>query len=275
MKGDQKLENFILQRGLQPPPKASSWERETGRGLVYNFGEYHLSMTNREGGEENVIINEDSAMIATRVWDCSAVTAKWIERHSTTGGKQPDISNALQLKTPSTRDHTVQVLELGAGTGLLSVCLAKLGAAVMSTEYGAAVGYLSRNCARNCVLHDPESTGCTLKAGATNCRELDWYKDSETLESMFLPGELAIFDLIIVTDCSLSERDTRGVFHMIEKYATKGHTRVVTGACKEREGTPLFLSLARENFTNVAEIPSSEHHSGYRTNRHVILTFDA
>eukprot|EP00934_Nitzschia_sp_Nitz4_P004943 Nitzschia sp. Nitz4//scaffold33_size148984//121382//122209//NITZ4_002945-RA/size148984-processed-gene-0.178-mRNA-1//-1//CDS//3329548478//4933//frame0 len=261
------FEQSLLNRLTAPPPQPLGWEREVGRGVVFEFDEYKLPIINSSGENDQVVIKEDTSMIATRVWDCAVATAKWIEHRSSCDGI-PNLAKALNLQVdPSTDQRPVQVLELGAGTGLLSVCLAKMGAAVLSTEYGVAVDHLRSSCDRNLVL-----TSGTLLRGKVKCRELDWYSASDSLSSLFLPGEEACFDMIVVTDCSLEGCHSEGVFDMIKKYGSKGHTRVVAGVCREREGTPLFLKLARE-FRDFALIPSANLHPDYRTERQLIMTF--
>jgi len=265
----QSLEQALLRRQMSPPTK-TSWEREMVRGYVHCFDKYKLAMTNSIGVEEIVVIQEDAAMIATRVWDCAVLTSKWLEQISLNEKGMPDLATALELKVKPSLDRPIQVLELGAGTGLLSICLAKMGVAVLSTEYGTVVNYLEDNCRSNGVLPDASKT---LIAGMVTCRALDWYNANETLETLFSIGEEAIFDIVIVTDCSLTERDTRGVFRMINKYSTEGHTRVIVGSCHEREGTPLVLERVND-FRNVRKVEQSELHPDYKSSRHIILLFD-
>ena len=77
--------------------------------------------------------------------------------------------------------------------------------AVMSTEYGQQnVDHLRRNCERNNVessnrIASSSAANTTLTAGFVSCRELDWYKTTETLQSLFPnKNDTAIFDLIVV-----------------------------------------------------------------------------
>jgi predicted nicotinamide N-methyase len=275
----QILENALLQRVLAPPPKKVPWEREAVRGYIHDFGNYTLPITNTSGTEETIAIQEDVKMIATRVWDCATLTSKWIEHVSKNNDQGiPELATALKLKVNPISERPVQVLELGAGTGLLSISLAKMGAAVLSTEYGPVVKYLQDNCERNGVLADTKAAGTTLGqilvSGMVTCRELDWYKTSETLESMFSSSSNEpIFDLVIVTDCSLSEKDTRGVFDMIHKYSSKGHTRVIVGVCNEREGTPLVHEQVKA-FQSHSRVETSKLHPNYTSSRHTVLIFD-
>ena len=287
---EQKLSN------RQPIP-LSSWERETGRGVNnYVFGEYKLTIgTTMTGDPVEVIIEEDCSSIATRVWDCAVATSKCLEyqleRNTSSSSSSSSFTTpellveTLQLNydpSSSSSSRPIQVLELGSGMGLLSICLAKMGAAVMSTEYGSAVNRLQKNCERNEValeccnennnLLSTTTTTTTLKSGYVYCRELDWYKTTETLHTLFpLQNDTAIFDLIAVTDCSLSKKDSMGVLDMIQKYGTIGHTKVLVGLCREREGTPYFIDQANELFTKVSVVPTSQYHPDYQTNRQTIL----
>jgi hypothetical protein len=155
-----------------------------------------------------------------------------------------------------------------------------MGAAVMSTEYGSAVKHLQKNCERNNVAlentQDPVNgnsiISTTLKAGYVFCRELDWYNTTETLQTLFpLKDDVPIFDLIAVTDCSLSMKDSMGVLDMIQKYGTIGHTKILVGLCREREGTPYFIDKANEIFSKVSVVPTSQYHPDYQTTRQTIL----
>ncbi|KAG7338661.1 lysine methyltransferase [Nitzschia inconspicua] len=286
------LEVALIQRKRQTriTSPTSSWERETGKGIHHLFGEYRLLLqTNNCLSEEmcEVVIEEDCSSIAARVWDCAVLTAKWLEHRATffSGDversfvSQINLREALGLPSISgeeTPQSVIQVLELGSGTGLLSICLAKMGAAVLATEYGAAVVRLRRNCDRNRVLRRDDSStnnATTLSAGQVVCRDLDWYKTTETLQSLFpLEKDRAIFDVIVVTDCSLSPKESMGVLNMIERYGTPGHTRVLVGLCREREGTAFFVETAKMLYPHgVTTIPTSEYPTNYRTMRHTIL----
>ena len=272
----------------KPVLPQSSWERETGRGYSYKFGQYKLSIksyySESSGNEEKeeqdlvvVVIDEDCSMIATRVWDCAALTAKWFEHQIYQNGNLANALGLLSQTTTTTSDGSsdnrpIQILELGAGLGLLSICLAKMGAAVVSSEYGVAVKYLTGSCDKNHVLAKRNEP---LAPGKVKCCEIDWFKTEDTLESLFLPSEsIKKFDLIVVTDCTLSEKDAYGIMKMFHKYGTPGHTKVVAGACVQREGTPYFIQGIQQDFHNVQLIPTSQHHPKYKTSRHTLVKFD-
>jgi 2-polyprenyl-3-methyl-5-hydroxy-6-metoxy-1,4-benzoquinol methylase len=281
------LEQALLKRQRHPfePSRSSSWERETGKGYLHTFGEYRLKIQTNCHPEETaeVVIQEDCSSIATRVWDCAVLTTKWLEHRASQLADENgalNLGEALHLQVPvvdGSQQPPIQVLELGSGMGLLSICLAKMGAAVLSTEYGSAVAHLQRNCDRNQVTRNSDSSTSndtsTLSPGRVVCRELDWYKTTETLQGLF-PKEKdrPLFDLIAVTDCSLSFRDSQGVLDMIHKYGTPGHTKVLVGLCREREGTPYFIESAKKLYPQgVTTIPESEYPVNYQTARHTIL----
>jgi len=266
------LEKALASR--KNPPTKPTWEREKGLGLQFDFGEYRLKIATAEGSQDEVVIYEDCSMISTRVWDCSVLTAKYLENIAMKDRKLPDLR--LSLNLPSTGDRPLQVLELGAGTGLLSVCLAKLGAAVLSTEYGNSVKFLKKNCVDNEVEVPTAADGekWTPTPGRVTSCELDWFNANQTLESMFAEGQETVFDLIVVTDCSLTQKDSQGVLEMIHKFGTNGHTRAVLGACKEREGTPYCFENIPKEFKNVKTVPEEDYHPDYASSRYVIWTFE-
>mmetsp|Transcript_59783 Transcript_59783/g.146802 ORF Transcript_59783/g.146802 Transcript_59783/m.146802 type:complete len:337 (-) Transcript_59783:4302-5312(-) len=287
----------------------NNWERETVRGINHSFGMYKLCVptytTNDSCGwtEEEVVIQEECSTIATRVWDNSTLTVKWLQRrldeeHLTLLQQQ---NQNTMISTPETlasvldwdntaltnnaasspRHRPIQVLELGSGMGLLSIALAKIGAAVMATEYGSEnVKHLQKNCKNNGVLTTDTTTIKTtttidassnmLRPGRVYCRELDWYTTQETIDSL----NVGAFDLIVVTDCSLSQKDSDGVMDMILRYGTPGETKAIVGLCKEREGTPHFVERAQNEFRSVRNVSETEYHPDYRSKRHTVLLID-
>merc|ERR1711862_970527 len=147
----------------------------------------------------------------------------------------------------------------------------------MSTEYGASVLHLENNVRQNSVNIDYSSNSSslinttTLIAGRICCRELNWYKTKDTLQTLFpKKHDVAIFDLIVVTDCSLSDREPEGVLQMIRRFGSPG-TIVVVGLCKEREGTPYFIEMAKVMFTEYLIVPQTTYHEDYQSSRHEIM----
>ena len=231
----------------------------------------------------DIILDFDRIFVAfLKVWDCAVLTTKFLEKHAfsplSLSPSRHDLLKKLHL-TSGLYHRPIQVLELGTGTVLLSICLAKMGPniAVMSTEYGPAVDHLLRNCKRNKMLQPSNASSSavhttTLTPGFVNCRELDWYKSTETLLDLF-PNKLdtAIIDLIVVTDCTLCEKESRGVLNMICKYGTPNHTIVVAGVCKEREGTKYFVEASKQVFADLFVVPHAIYHEDYQSTRHDVL----
>jgi len=256
------------------------WEREKGKGNYFSFGKYRLSIRSSSGKKDEIFIVEDCSSISTRVWDCAVLTAKWFEKNVfslsvPSSGLLQTLRKKVGPDYESDHHRPIQVLELGSGTGLLSICLAKMGTniAVMSTEHRSALNHLERNVVRNYVDSSNSSDmTTTLTAGRVSCRELNWYKSKESLQSL-LPNksDSAVFDLIVVTDCSLSERDSRGVLDMIQKYGLQGHTMVVAGICNEREGTPYFIKTSKDLFADYMIIPQADFHKDYQSSRQTIM----
>ena len=81
------IEQMLLKRqvSIEKGKKSNvniGWEREkVCKGYYFDFGEYKLSIRNSNGQKEDVIIEEDSKSISTRVWDCSVLTTKWFEQN--------------------------------------------------------------------------------------------------------------------------------------------------------------------------------------------------
>lgn len=278
----KRRQYHLPSKTLSNKTSSLSWERETRRGIHHEFGEYRLSIhTSRRGEIHDIYIQEDCSSIATRVWDCAVITTKWLEqqalRNAAIGESSSPLNlhGALQLSHEGNCDNQqkpIKVLELGSGMGLLSISLAKMGAAVMSTEYGSTIRKLHLNCKRNHVAVEEKRT-TTLVPGEVFVRELDWYKSAETLQSLLMTeDDQAVFELIAVTDCSLSTKDSQGVLAMIQKYGTPGYTKVLVGLCREREGTPYFVEKCNELFSGrVFTVPTTEYPKDYQTERHTIL----
>lgn len=100
----------------------SSWERERfSATAMEKFSEGIFSFTLSEaasGGPQNILIQENFAELGYRVWDTSVCMAHYFE------------CQAALL-------HGQRVLEIGAGTGLLSLVALYLGSrAVLCTDYG-------------------------------------------------------------------------------------------------------------------------------------------
>lgn len=118
------------------------------------------------------------------------------------------------------------ILELGAGTGVVGLTLAKLGAEVTLTDFETEVLELIR---RNAAANDLTS--------AIHIRELDWAKPATFLKSKS-------FDLIVAADVLYSRRDrmfTKALIaHMV---AGASSTAIVASPPREDSPLPGFFDL--------------------------------
>lgn len=117
----------------------------------------------------NERVVEDGVCHSGGVWDSAVVLSEWGCTHL------------------SATESKMRVLELGAGTGLLSIVLSKLlGSEVVATDLPDALPNLSRNVAQN-------NASVAVKA-------LSW---GEPIEEEF--------DLIFLADCVFGEFDLRSL----------------------------------------------------------------
>lgn len=252
--------------------RGEPWERECDRRSTrYAAGEYRLDLDVPDGvaTKTTIVIKEDMAALGTRVWDCAALMSKWFEK-------------ALRVKGWPWRSGTEQplrVLELGAGTGLLAIALAKLGAAVVATEYGPIVPWMTEVCEQNGVLlqrkapEDGSPLGlprpADLVAGKVICHELDWYALDATKDR----ADGGNFDVVLVSDCTLTPSDATEILKVIKHFVPLGTEGIdiIVGACHEREGTPTFMKGAEETYKSMEVLDKSTQHEEYSSNRHMIM----
>jgi len=261
--------------------RGAPWERECDlRSTRYAAGEYRLELQVPSAGSEEeaaggtaattIIIKEDMAALGTRVWDCSALLSKWFEKA---------LRNQSWPWRPD-REGPLRVLELGAGTGLLAIALAKLGAAVLATEYGPIVPWMTQCCEQNGVLlqrnapEDGSTLGlpspADLVPGKVMCHELDWYK----LDDSKARGDDGIaFDIVLVSDCTLTPSDAIEIFKVIKHFVPPGTEGidVIVGAAQQREGTPVFVKAAEEAYRSVQVLDKSTQDEEYTSDRLMIM----
>lgn len=239
------------------PPQhsqAEPWERECDlTSDRYRDGEYimdlDVDLLLKDGEIENernkICIDENVSRIGTRVWDCSFFMIRWFEHM-----KRSKIPMCQGRSRSMHDDSQLRILELGAGTGLLSIALSKLlEATIVATEYGPIVSHLIKNCARNDVLfhHGDSSTKWNDESskGKVVCLELDWYRkdDNYDLSSpLYSP-----FHVVVVCDCTLTPNDSEELVKIMKKFALP-ETVFYVGLCREREGTPIFWKLVKDKF---------------------------
>lgn len=294
---EENLKKKKERQSLDRNPNHQSWERECDVTSDRYQGEYRLdlrspkkTMTTDEDDDvntpttttETIIIKEKCTYgTGTRVWDCSVLMAKYFEYNF---GKIFDFDD--EKGENETIDDNYRILELGAGCGLLSISLAKLfsmhnikkkknSIKIFATEYSTPIiQHLKENCLNNQVLYNGEDE----TSGIVSCHKLDWYekelegelKDSEMTASSTSSSP---FHMVIISDCTLTPSDATALIHVMKRFAVPKVTTFYVGLCKEREGTRLFVELARKEFNVVDEIAGEQIGDDfeYSSKRHFIL----
>ena len=248
----------------RPPQRlfAEPWERECDlTSYRYNDGEYklHLNISavqhafndtvisddalhdkepNIKSKVETICIHENFSRIGTRVWDCSIYMVRWFEYMKQ---KRNKIYNLNKMNDEN--QDPIRILELGAGTGLLSIALAKLyDANVIATEYGPIMTHLEKNCQTN--FHKNHDINDIIR-GSISCIELDWYADQSKSMKSYLP-----FHIVVVCDCTLTPDDSKALIEVMKQFVTP-RTVFYVGVCREREGSAIFWKLIQEIFDSI------------------------
>lgn len=211
-----KLEAVVaakLARAEAAPPSWPSWRRETDiDALRYGSFEYVCSCG------RVLHIEEGFSSTGTRVWDTAVAMARMFEKRGLRRG--------------------TRVLELGAGTGLLGMALAALGARVICTDTGRIVSSATKSCV--------DANGLQVEV-----RELDWSEPH--LE------DLGTMDLVVASDvliCRQWATQLSGVLRSI------GAAETFVGTAQGREGISAFLAAVDDAF-HVARLPPEAFHPDY------------
>lgn len=151
--------------------------------------------------------------VAAVVWDAAVVLATYLE------------TGAVELRGRS-------AVELGAGTGLVGIVAALLGAQVTITDRKVALEFLKSNVEANLPLHvQPRAV----------VKELTWGQDLGS----FPPGE---FDLILGADIIYLEETFADLLQTLAHLC--GGQSVVLLACRIRyERDSNFLAMLERQFT--------------------------
>jgi len=271
------------------PPQhsqAQPWERECDlTSERYRENDpylFYFDLAEEEEEEEQqrpIVMDEQFTQIGTRVWDCSYYMVRWFEYMKqrnlplvpgfpSNPHKNRNLDNTNSNARKEGHDISqLRILELGAGSGLLSIALAKLfPLRILATEYGPMVSHLTHNCARNNVLSlsssipSPKQTEEDIlpSNGEVICRALDWYQfptEPHDDDVFSIP-----FDIILVCDCTLTPKDSMALLNVMTRWASSS-TIWYVGVCNQREGTPLFWKLVKEQFTTVEILASPTFHN--------------
>lgn len=177
------------------------------------LAKFHQTERNFTFAERTLTITQDwnDGGVAAVVWDAAIVLSKYIEKH-----------NQLSVKK--------NVIELGAGTGLVGMVAALLGGNVIVTDRGMALKYINVNIENNANV----LSGLPIKV-----EELNWGQDI----SQFQPPDLILgADIVYIED----------TFHELFKTLLDltGSETVVLLSCRIRyERDNKFLILLKTRFS--------------------------
>ncbi|XP_054579448.1 protein N-lysine methyltransferase METTL21A isoform X1 [Eptesicus fuscus] len=207
------------------------YEETGGMGLQ----KFHKPLATFSFANHTIQIRQDWRQlgVAAVVWDAAVVLSTYLEM------------GAVELRGRS-------AVELGAGTGLVGIVAALLGAQVTITDRKVALEFLKSNVEANLPLHiQPKAV----------VKELTWGQDLGS----FSPGE---FDLILGADIIYLEETFTDLLQTLVHLC--GNHSVILLACRIRyERDNNFLAMLERQFTNAprtkeALLPSiNTHQSGY------------
>ncbi|XP_053774982.1 protein N-lysine methyltransferase METTL21A isoform X3 [Desmodus rotundus] len=187
------------------------YEETAGMGLQ----KFHKPLATFSFANHTVQIRQDWRQlgVAAVVWDAAVVLSTYLE------------TGAVELRGRS-------AVELGAGTGLVGIVAALLGAHVTITDRKVALEFLKSNVQANLPPHvQPRAV----------VKELTW---GQNLGS-FSPGE---FDLILGADIIYLEETFRDLLRTLEHLCS--HHSVILLACRIRyERDNNFLVMLETQFT--------------------------
>ncbi|XP_072033735.1 protein N-lysine methyltransferase METTL21A-like [Amphiura filiformis] len=173
--------------------------------------------------------------VAAVVWDAAVVLAEYLEKNSE--------EFSLQGK---------RVVELGAGTGLVSMVAALLGAKVIATDRKLALQFLQENIQDNFPCIKDENGLCEQDDKRISVKELDWGQNHK----QFHP----IFDYIVGADIVYIEETFEHLLETMLHLTSSSRKSRILLSCRIRyERDERFLKMMRSHFV-VKEI----HHDDKR-----------
>ncbi|KJE92899.1 hypothetical protein CAOG_03784 [Capsaspora owczarzaki ATCC 30864] len=141
------------------------------------------------------ILHTPSAGIAFQLWPAAIALCDYLDRQHASNGR-----DNLAGRT---------ALELGAGTGLVGMAAAKLGAHAVITDLPQVIGFMEQNIALN-----PELNGGTCTAAG-----LAWGEP--------LPAVLPPFEYLLVADCVYWEQLIQPLLDTLKELCPLGSSKVV------------------------------------------------
>jgi predicted nicotinamide N-methyase len=195
------------------------------------------------------------------VWDGAFVLAAWLDAQ------------------PAGMFAGKRCVELGAGIGLVGLCLARLGASVVLTDTPSMVVQARLNAAKNKLAAE---TPAHLKAageGSITVQPLDWEAPDAAAAVAALAAQPV--DYVIATDCLYRDPNGKGpqpdgtqLMAAAAGLCTSSSTRVLMTTEVRPEGLQqglldAFLSAAHAHFSRVERIPVEALPPAFQAAQHV------
>ncbi|KAF9477752.1 hypothetical protein BDN70DRAFT_880769 [Pholiota conissans] len=193
---------FELKNVLPPPPVVVASPNRTRK----HHTKHHKS-ANRPTSEKTVEIEliQDKTALHSRKGDTGSVLWKAsidfgqliLQQYYAAAPTGPIILDRDNL-------HTYHILELGAGTGLLSIALSPLVRHYTATDIGPLIPLIRKNVAHNFPDWSPNSFSPSEKGKNISVEELDWLAieaASPVQKAKIYNTEEQPIDLLLVVDC--------------------------------------------------------------------------
>eukprot|EP01100_Stratorugosa_tubuloviscum_P015899 TRINITY_DN966_c0_g2_i1.p1 TRINITY_DN966_c0_g2~~TRINITY_DN966_c0_g2_i1.p1 ORF type:complete len:338 (-),score=158.53 TRINITY_DN966_c0_g2_i1:137-1150(-) len=248
------IENNTSNNNNNVLKKEKVWYR-----LEQSVGDRYVRAFNFNCCNYDIQLNQQFAdcpdTLGLTVWDGSLVLAKYLEKLFGIGGSQ---QGWLIGK---------QVLELGAGCGLVGIALAFLGAHVTLTDFSPDVlQQLKENIDLN---FENAKQNNIIPIGTTKIKYLKWGEQECDIDSRFLPIESStpkeqlIYDVIIGADVVYNFADSTALLNAIKMHSKQDSLILVSCEHYDDESPKNFQQRAREMF-NLEKICMSRLNEFYQ-----------
>mmetsp|Transcript_21206 Transcript_21206/g.58897 ORF Transcript_21206/g.58897 Transcript_21206/m.58897 type:complete len:271 (-) Transcript_21206:231-1043(-) len=174
--------------------------------------------------------------VGLRVWQCAFVLTEYLIR-----------------RPPFSQWAGVKVLDLGSGTGVTGICLAKAGADVVLTDLEHITPLTQRNVEANCQA---------LLSGRANVKEYRWGEPPECLG--FQP------DVITAADCVYQPEHYDALVSSICR-CSGAHTLTYLAYRRRGRHEDSFIDLLASRNLHIQEISQDSLHDEFRDGNYIII----
>ncbi|KAM6462531.1 protein N-lysine methyltransferase METTL21D isoform 1-T1 [Liasis olivaceus] len=207
---------------------------------------FERELARRDGSGVLRLAQRSAGGTGSVVWDAALVLARFLEKSAAQAGRGPE----RRGEAPVGLLRHKAVLELGAGTGLVGLVAASLGANVTVTDLEEVQDLLKMNIEKN--QH--------LVSGSIQAKVLKWGEDVTD----FLPAP----DFILMADCIYYEESLEPLLKTLKDLAGLG--TFILCCYEERtmgqnpEVEKRYFELLQRDF-KLQKVPLDEHDEEYRS----------